>query len=30
MLVNFYVGKFQTELGKAWALEITSRRRKEG
>ncbi|XP_062153787.1 uncharacterized protein LOC133861971 isoform X2 [Alnus glutinosa] len=23
-------GKFQTELGKAWALEITSRRRKEG
>ena len=24
------VGKFQTELGKAWALEIASRRRKEG
>nr|XP_023895709.1 HD domain-containing protein 2 isoform X1 [Quercus suber]XP_023895710.1 HD domain-containing protein 2 isoform X2 [Quercus suber] len=23
-------GKFQTELGKAWALEIASRRRKEG
>lgn len=24
------VGKFQTELGKAWALEIASRRRREG
>ena len=24
------VGKFQTEMGKAWALEIASRRRKDG
>jgi hypothetical protein len=29
ILFKIFAGKFQTEVGKAWALEIASRRRKE-
>ena len=28
MRINTFAGKFQTEIGKAWAAEIVSRRNK--